>query len=72
MGADGLGLRYRMLETVRAYGLDRLAWLDGEPSVWWHGLCAVLQARLALAVLADGDEDRCRALLADALRTASD
>ena len=51
---------------------EQLAWLDGEPSVWWHGLRAVLQARLALAVLADGDEDRCRALLADALRIASD
>jgi tetratricopeptide (TPR) repeat protein len=50
----------------------QLAWLDGRPSVWWHGLRAVLQARLALAVLADGDRDRCRALLADALRTASD
>ena len=51
---------------------EQLAWLEGRPSVWWHGLRAVIQARLALAVLADGDNDRCRALLADALRTASD
>ncbi len=121
---DGLGSRYRMLETVRAYGLERLAdageeavvrdgdsersaghsdaaawrglvraelhfregdtaatarvcaeqlaWFEGKQSAWWHGLRAVIQARLALAVLADGDKDRCRVLLADALRVASD
>jgi len=51
---------------------DLLAWLEGKQSAWWDGLRAVIQARLALTVLADGDEARCRALLADALRAASD
>jgi hypothetical protein len=35
-------------------------------------MLAVVQARHALAVLADGDEARCRALLADALQVAAE
>ncbi len=67
-------LHFRVGDTAAAARVcaEQLAWLDGKPSVWWHGLRAVLQARLALAVLVDGDKDRCRVLLADALRTASD
>jgi len=49
---------------------ERLAWLEGKQTDWWHGTRAVIQARLALSVLADGDQDRCRVLLAEALRTA--
>jgi hypothetical protein len=49
-----------------------LAWLDSKQSSWWFGLRALIQARLAMIVLSDGDEDRCRELLADALRVAAD
>jgi predicted ATPase len=49
-----------------------LAWLDQKPPPWWDGMRAQLQARLALVVLRDGDEARCRELLAAALRTAAD
>ncbi|GEM_PF-995959 len=67
-------LHFREGDTAAAARVcaEQLAWLEGKPSVWWHGLRAIIQARLALAVLADGDKDRCRTLLADALRTASD
>jgi hypothetical protein len=50
---------------------DLLGWLKGKQSGWWDGMVAVVQARLALAVLTDGDEVRCRALLADALQVAA-
>jgi tetratricopeptide (TPR) repeat protein len=56
--------------TVRQCA-DLLGWLKGKQSGWWDGMVAVIQARLALAVLADGDEVRCRALLADALQVAA-
>ena len=67
-------LHFREGDTAAAARVcaEQLAWLEGKQSAWWHGLRGVIQARLALAVLADGDKDRCRALLADALRTASD
>ena len=52
--------------------VDLLAWLKSKQSDWWHGMLAIVQSRLALAVLADGDEARCRALLADGLQTAAD
>jgi hypothetical protein len=56
--------------TVRQCA-DLLAWLKGKQSGWWDGILAVVPARLALAVLAAGDEARCRALLADALQVAA-
>ena len=49
-----------------------LAWLDEKPSPWWDGMRAHLRARVALVVLAEGDEARCRALLASALSAAAD
>jgi len=49
-----------------------LAWLDEKPSPWWDGMRAHLRARAALVVLAEGDEARCRALLAAALGAAAD
>jgi len=49
-----------------------LAWVQERKSPWWAGMRAQLQARLAMVVLRDGDEARCRELLADALSTAAD
>ena len=46
---------------------DGLAALETYRAVWWEALRARLRARLALAVLAQGDESRCRDLLAAAL-----
>jgi len=51
---------------------QQLAWLDGKQSAWWYGTRAVVLVRLAMIALADGDRDRSRALLADALSTATD
>ena len=48
-----------------------LAHMAERQSSWWYGVQAMIQARLALITLADGDEARCRALLAEALRTAT-
>ena len=39
---------------------------------WWFGVQVIIHARLAVIALADGDEARCRALLAAALQTATD
>jgi len=50
---------------------DLLAVLKDKQSSWWFGVQAIIQARLALIALADGDEARCRALLAEALATAT-
>jgi predicted ATPase/DNA-binding SARP family transcriptional activator len=49
-----------------------LEWLDRKTSSWWDGFRALTQARLAMIVLPDGDEDRCRELLADALRMSAE
>ncbi len=48
-----------------------LNWLENKRSSWWEGLNALLKARLALLVAAEGDEACSRALLADALRAAA-
>jgi hypothetical protein len=49
-----------------------LAWLDEKrQSPWWDGMRAHLQARLAMVVLRQGDQARCRDLLAAALDTAA-
>src|SRR5690348_2696019 len=48
-----------------------LAELEEKQSSWWLGMKAIIQARLALIALADGDETRCRTLLAAALQTAT-
>jgi len=50
---------------------DALARLKTRQSVWWDGMRAQLLARLAMVVLRDGDEARCRELLATALHTAA-
>ncbi len=46
---------------------DMLAALETYRAVWWQPLRARLRARLALVVLAQGDERRCQDLLAAAL-----
>jgi predicted ATPase len=54
----------RQCETVLSY-------LESRRSVWWQGFRALTQARLALLTVAD-DQERGRALLATALRDASE
>jgi predicted ATPase/DNA-binding SARP family transcriptional activator len=49
-----------------------LAWMDEKPSPWWDGLRAHLCARAAMVVLQEGEEARCRDLLAAALSAAAD
>jgi predicted ATPase/DNA-binding SARP family transcriptional activator len=44
---------------------------DAYRAVWWEPLRARIRGRLALAVLAQGDEARCRDLLAAALAAAA-
>jgi tetratricopeptide (TPR) repeat protein len=51
---------------------ELLTSLATRQSPWWHGLRALIEARLALIVLLDGEEARCRELLTDALRVATD
>ena len=48
-----------------------LAAFDSYQAVWWEALRARIRGRLALAVLAQGDEARCRELLDAALRAAA-
>ncbi len=50
--------------------LEVLAAFDSYRAVWWEPLRARIRSRLALAVLAQGDEARCRDLL-DAALTAT-
>jgi predicted ATPase/DNA-binding SARP family transcriptional activator len=48
-----------------------LAAFDSYQAVWWEALRARIRGRLALAVLAQGDEARCRELLDAALRATA-
>ena len=48
-----------------------LAAFDSYQAVWWEPLRARIRSRLALAVLAQGDEARCRELLDAALTAAA-
>jgi ATP/maltotriose-dependent transcriptional regulator MalT len=59
-----------MAETARSCE-KILAWLDQKQSSWWDGNRAQVQTRLAMAVLRDGDQPRCRELLSAALSTAA-
>jgi tetratricopeptide (TPR) repeat protein len=51
---------------------NALARVEARQSEWWDGMRVQLRARLAMVVLQDGDEARCRELLAAALGTAAD
>ncbi len=53
--------------AVVDYCLEVLAAFDSYRAVWWEPLRARIRGRLALAVLAQGDEARCRDLLDAAL-----
>ena len=66
-------LHYREGDAAAAARIcaDLLAVLKDKQSSWSSGVQAIIQARLALIVLADGDETRCRVLLAEALATAA-
>ena len=66
-------LLYREGDTAAAGRIcaGLLAQLEEKQSSWWFGVQAIIQARLALIALADGDEARCRTLLAAALQTAT-
>jgi predicted ATPase len=48
-----------------------LAAFDSYRAVWWEALRARIRSRLALAVLAQGDEARCRQLLDSALEATA-
>ena len=50
---------------------ELLAKLETEGAIWWEGLRAQVGARYALLELELGNEARCRALLAGALRAAT-
>ena len=67
-------LHFREGDTATAthHGEKVMTWLAAKQSGWWDGLRALVQARLALTVLAAGDQARCRRLLAQALRIAGD
>jgi hypothetical protein len=66
-------LLYREGDTAAAGRIcaGLLVQLEERQSQWWVGVQGTIQARLALTALADGDEARCRTLLAEALRTAA-
>jgi predicted ATPase/DNA-binding SARP family transcriptional activator len=50
---------------------DVLGLLRDKPTHWWSGHRALVQTRLAMIALGEGDEARCRELLADSLRVAA-
>ena len=51
--------------------LEVLAAFETYQAIWWEPLRARIRARLAMAVLAQGDAGRCRELLAAALDAAA-
>jgi predicted ATPase/DNA-binding SARP family transcriptional activator len=50
---------------------DVIAMIAAKDSDWYAGIAGIALARQAMIALRLGDRDRCRVLLADALRTAS-
>jgi predicted ATPase/DNA-binding winged helix-turn-helix (wHTH) protein len=59
------------LAGVVDYCLEVLTAFDSYQAIWWEPLRARIRGRLAMAVLAQGDEGRCRELLAAALDAAA-
>jgi hypothetical protein len=59
------------LTAAAASCTNVLAWLDEKQSPWWDGMRAQLVARLAMVVLRQGGQTRCRELLSSALGTAA-
>ena len=59
------------LAAVVGYCQDVLTAFDAYQAIWWEPMRARIRARLAMAVLAQGDDRRCRELLAAALDAAA-
>ena len=59
------------LAAVVDHCLEVLTAFDSYQAIWWEPLRARIRGRLAMAVLAQGDEARCRELLAAALDAAA-
>jgi predicted ATPase/DNA-binding SARP family transcriptional activator len=59
------------LAAVVGYCQEVLTAFDAYQAIWWEPLRARVRARLAMAVLAQGDDRRCRELLAAALDAAA-
>jgi predicted ATPase/DNA-binding SARP family transcriptional activator len=74
LGLVGMELRCREgdMTAARRQGEAVLTWLEGKQSAWWNGLTGLIKVRLALALLACGDEVRGRRLLAEALDLAAE
>ena len=69
--ADRAGLARGRSGRVVDYCLEVLTAFDSYQAIWWEPLRARIRARLAMAVLAQGDEGRCRELLGAALDAAA-
>jgi hypothetical protein len=59
------------LAAVIDYCQEVLTAFDAYQAIWWEPMRARIRARLAMAVLAQGDDRRCRELLAAALDAAA-
>jgi predicted ATPase/DNA-binding SARP family transcriptional activator len=59
------------LAAVVGYCQEVLTAFDAYQAIWWEPMRARIRARLAIAVLAQGDDRRCRELLAAALDAAA-
>jgi predicted ATPase/DNA-binding SARP family transcriptional activator len=66
-----LAWREENLPVVVDYCLEALTAFDARQAIWWEPLRARIRGRLAMAVLAQGDAERCRELLAAALDAAA-
>ncbi len=74
LGLVGIELHCREgdMAAARRQGEAVLTWLEGKQSAWWNGLTGLIKVRVALALLACGDEARGRRLLAEALNLAAE
>jgi hypothetical protein len=70
LGAE-LAWREGDLPRARRCCEEALAGLAEKSTVWWQSMHTVVLTRLAMTSLATGDADRCRELLARALRMAT-
>ena len=65
-----LAWREENLPAVVDYCLQALTAFEAHQAIWWEPLRARIRGRLAMAVLAQGDAERCREELAAALDAA--
>jgi hypothetical protein len=66
-----LAWREENLPAVVDYCLEALTAFEAHQAIWWEPMRARIRGRLAMAVLAQGDAERCRELLAAALDAAA-